>query len=50
MDMNRIHRDGADETPGVAALMMEKNAELIYIPPCTPQLNPLEGIFTRIRD
>lgn len=41
MDMNRIHRDNQMNLPGIANLMLESNAELLYIPPCTPQLNPL---------
>jgi transposase len=41
MDMNRIHRDNQANFPGIANLMLESNAELLYIPPCSPQLNPL---------
>ena len=50
MDMNRIHRDNQVNLPGIANLMLDSNAELLYIPPCTPQLNPLESLFERLKE
>lgn len=36
VDMNAIHRDDSKYMPGIASMLIEKNAEIYYIPPNTP--------------
>jgi hypothetical protein len=48
-DMNSIHRDDSKYLPGIASMLIEKNAEIYYIPPNTPEFNPIEPIFQKIR-
>lgn len=48
--MNSIHRDDNNNMPGIASMLIEKNAEIYYIPPNTPEFNPIEPIFEQIRE
>lgn len=50
LDMNNIHRDNHEGRPGIADMSIDENIELYYIPPCSPNLNPIEPIFGKIKE
>ena len=37
------------KTEKVAALLRSKNLEALYIPPYSPQFNPIEEVFSRLK-
>jgi transposase len=50
-DMNKIHLDpeGEHEDKPIARVLAEIRANRLFLPPASPQLNPLDSIFTNLK-
>ena len=44
-----MHRDTAQNSQ-LATLLIEENTEIYYMPPRSPEFNPIEPMFERIRE
>ena len=49
VDASSIHRDSNINSCGLATMLIEENTDIYYIPPSSPEFNPLEPIFENIR-
>ena len=46
MDNLSSHKKG----PGVRELIEERDCELLYLPPYSPDLNPIEEAFSKVKE
>jgi transposase len=50
-DLNRIHREAEDEEESkVQSTLQQLNISRFFLPPSSPQLNPLESLFVNVKN